>query len=767
MTSMFLTIQFLLLQMCTFGYGEDDTKEDTKRTSPLSVVIESVGQRSPAEFAPVEIHPEPYKETVLSLSEDPDIPERGCLQWKIELILPPNELERGRSHSETLETCEVGEHRLTHMFTHPGRYVVEVLDFTSGDVLADTLLRNQYVRREMHDLTKNEWKDYVDAVWTLRNVSSTEGRQRFNCPTGLDDYRDYDFFVLYHGFHSNNPHCDQLHFSMMQEFAHEAWIEKFERALQCVIPSTSLTFLDEFGERQKYGGTASQLMKSETWGPDYMGGRDNRKQVKEPYGYVTDGAFANFPLRQNRTGLCEHFAEQDQERCQQFIRKGFFANKDPTKSGLWALSPRPRDSYDFVSRKTGYLVGMEDQVTNLTFPSLNQFFQVLANENFRDVVKWIRSDKIHGHAHYWMSGQWEPKGRLMSAMLGNPLKKLLDRVASKDKGVRLRKKLDLADAMILWAWAQDTRARFDGCIRCNSNRCWCASDADTRGCFDGNLRTPFDSFDLVDGPGDPRSDWHEYINRTRGYLIQGRKKIVGCSMVRGGTFDRSPTANQDPLFYLHHGFTFAVLDYAKRNTKDALAKAPFFNLAKYTAHECFGNRLSDMTVFENLVPYDVGQQVGSALCYPKCRDNYYGIGPVCWEHCPKGWVDEGALCREDGSIKTIAKKSYGRGAGVPLVCSPDEDEDAALCYTKCKTGFYGVGPVCWRSCSSPDQTDGGAICCVDAAHCTQKIRDLCAGIPLAVAKAILSGGNWQDIVKAAIDAINSILGFIMPMCSKL
>jgi hypothetical protein len=28
-------------------------------------------------------------------------------------------------------------------------------------------------------------------------------------------------------------------------------------------------------------------------------------------------------------------------------------------------------------------------------------------------------------------------------------------------------------------------------------------------------------------------------------------------------------------------------------------------------------------------------------------------------------------------------------------CRPDQEMDAGLCYTKCKTGYHGVGPGCW------------------------------------------------------------------------
>ncbi len=38
------------------------------------------------------------------------------------------------------------------------------------------------------------------------------------------------------------------------------------------------------------------------------------------------------------------------------------------------------------------------------------------------------------------------------------------------------------------------------------------------------------------------------------------------------------------------------------------------------------------------------QQEDAGLCYNPCRDGYYGVGPVCWESCPSGWTDCGAMC---------------------------------------------------------------------------------------------------------------------------
>jgi hypothetical protein len=53
--------------------------------------------------------------------------------------------------------------------------------------------------------------------------------------------------------------------------------------------------------------------------------------------------------------------------------------------------------------------------------------------------------------------------------------------------------------------------------------------------------------------------------------------------------------------------------------------------------------------------------------------------------------------------------SYGRGAGIPMTCGSDEEQDGALCYPQCEAGYSGVGPVCWQQC--PDNLrDDGAFC---------------------------------------------------------
>ena len=75
------------------------------------------------------------------------------------------------------------------------------------------------------------------------------------------------------------------------------------------------------------------------------------------------------------------------------------------------------------------------------------------------------------------------------------------------------------------------------------------------------------------------------------------------------------------------------------------------------------------------------------------------------------------------------KKSYGRGAGTPLVCKSGLEEDAGLCYKSCSTlsqahnstNYDGVGPVCWGKCPT-GMFECGALCTEDSATCSDSVK---------------------------------------------
>jgi len=98
-----------------------------------------------------------------------------------------------------------------------------------------------------------------------------------------------------------------------------------------------------------------------------------------------------------------------------------------------------------------------------------------------------------------------------------------------------------------------------------------------------------------------------------------------------------------------------------------------------------------------------GKKVEDGLCYKPCRDGYEGRGPVCWYEKPL---------------------SYGRGAGkaMKLQCNGGKVLDAGLCYEPCRSGYHGVGPVCWG-----DAPPGYNICGLGFAK-KSKNNGICATV---------------------------------------
>ena len=51
-----------------------------------------------------------------------------------------------------------------------------------------------------------------------------------------------------------------------------------------------------------------------------------------------------------------------------------------------------------------------------------------------------------------------------------------------------------------------------------------------------------------------------------------------------------------------------------------------------------------------------GLEMSGALCYPACRNEFNGNGPVCWQRCPGGRHDCGALCTPSADVCTDTVK---------------------------------------------------------------------------------------------------------------
>lgn len=122
------------------------------------------------------------------------------------------------------------------------------------------------------------------------------------------------------------------------------------------------------------------------------------------------------------------------------------------------------------------------------------------------------------------------------------------------------------------------------------------------------------------------------------------------------------------------------------------------------------------------------EELNGLLCYPKRRSGYGGVGPLCWERCRSGYTDHGLTCFKH-IFSFYAKGSYGRGFGrIPSYgCPFGKENDAALCYNRCNSGYTGVGPLCWASGCPSGMTSIGVSCAKHSYTRSSRIPDYLCG----------------------------------------
>lgn len=71
-----------------------------------------------------------------------------------------------------------------------------------------------------------------------------------------------------------------------------------------------------------------------------------------------------------------------------------------------------------------------------------------------------------------------------------------------------------------------------------------------------------------------------------------------------------------------------------------------------------------------------------------------------------------------------------------MSCASGLEYDAGLCYKKCDTGYYGVGPVCWAK-----PPNGWVDCGMGAAKDSEVCKDIIVGQITSVGEMALSIGS--------------------------
>lgn len=85
------------------------------------------------------------------------------------------------------------------------------------------------------------------------------------------------------------------------------------------------------------------------------------------------------------------------------------------------------------------------------------------------------------------------------------------------------------------------------------------------------------------------------------------------------------------------------------------------------------------------------EKVG-AIYYPKCKSGFSAFGCCICRPNPPNCASYNLLQGPDSL--TCAKKII-TGQGSAAICNAEEESCYGLCYSFCKAGYHGVGPVCW------------------------------------------------------------------------
>ena len=132
------------------------------------------------------------------------------------------------------------------------------------------------------------------------------------------------------------------------------------------------------------------------------------------------------------------------------------------------------------------------------------------------------------------------------------------------------------------------------------------------------------------------------------------------------------------------------------------------------------------------------------IIYPKCKSGFRAVGcNICTSVCPEGMKDNGVSCHKD---------SYGRGVGlIPTGCPSGKVNQGGLCYTPCKNGMKGIGPVCWDiDCPDNYPISCGASCAETTNHCISATLDQVMSpleLVITIAEVALTAGTATAIKK--------------------
>lgn len=120
------------------------------------------------------------------------------------------------------------------------------------------------------------------------------------------------------------------------------------------------------------------------------------------------------------------------------------------------------------------------------------------------------------------------------------------------------------------------------------------------------------------------------------------------------------------------------------------------------------------------------------IFYPKCKAGYKNVGCcICRPNTPNC-----AKLGLGGRFDLSCAKKVRIGSPKTGICGSRQEKDAGLCYKNCKSGYDGVGPVCWA-----DKPKGWVNCGMGAAKDSKTCAAITFGQVAAVGEMALFIGS--------------------------
>ena len=221
------------------------------------------------------------------------------------------------------------------------------------------------VRREIRDLSADQWNRVVKAMWKMKKTKTNDGRKTFG-----PNFYSYDTLLRMHMSAALNPLGDQMHFGPQFGPTHRAWLLLFERSLRAVDPA--INGLPYWDFRREESGRYPSIFTNAFLG----------SPVGKGPGYaVTDGQFANWPTARGDDG--------------DVPVKGAMVNP-------WGYNRHPQslNSSPHLSRRGGQICGYNLGLGNAAM------WPVCAAAG--DLLDWTScvDANLHGATHSSVAGSW-------------------------------------------------------------------------------------------------------------------------------------------------------------------------------------------------------------------------------------------------------------------------------------------------------------------------------------------------------------------------